>query len=162
MLASPAAKVPSTATWWDFTYVAYGLVLAPPGVAIRPQLCGPTVRTGAFFTAARNCGPRYNKLFTDFVGPLLTDVRRGYYLRFVMLISHKFVGPGPNWPHLFSSATLHGTNWPKKYFLQNYYIRCINIIVVTMSISTMWPWPKKGNGEQLTNLLWRRENNIPI
>ena len=97
-----AAKVPSTTTWWDFNYVVYGLILAPPGVAIRPQLCGPTARTGAFFTAARNCGPRYDKLFTDFVGPLLTYVRCGYYLRLVMLMSRKFVDPGQNRPHLSS------------------------------------------------------------
>ena len=59
-------------------------------------------QTGAFFTAARNCGPRYEKLSPDFVGSFGNDVRRGYYLRFVMLISHKFVGPGPNLPHSFS------------------------------------------------------------
>ena len=71
------------------------------GMVVIPVHC---LQTGAFFTAARNCSPRYDKLFTDFVGSPWNDVRRGYYLRFIMLISHKFVGPGPNWPHLSSGG----------------------------------------------------------
>ena len=61
-----AAKVPSTTTWWDFNYVVYGLILAPPSVVI---LCGPNVDRGIYpelqpwvlQTSHKFCGAALNR-----------------------------------------------------------------------------------------------------
>ena len=80
---------------------------------------------------------------------------------------------GPNWktgrPRRFSSATLHGTNWhtdrhtrPKnislKIIMFDALIYCCNDVNIHNVTVTQY----RGNGEQLSNLLCRRENNFPL
>ena len=72
-------------------------------------------------------------------------------------------------PRRFSSAILHGTNWhtdrhtrPKnislKIIMFDALIYCCNDVNIHNVTVTQY----RGNGEQLSNLLCRRENNFPL
>ena len=103
MLASPAAKVPADS-------ISVGLYLGCLWSDFGSNMCSRYVRNcvyslyglGHSLWLPGTVVPGYDKLFTDSMGPLWTDVRRGYYLRFVIFISCKFAGLDPIRPHLSS------------------------------------------------------------
>ena len=56
------------------------------------------MRTGAVSTAAGIVAVWYDKFLMGSVGAIWTDVRRGSYLEFVIVVFRKFAGRESRWP----------------------------------------------------------------